>query len=134
MARKRPRKRQVRSRVQRDVRTIATRAPRVLHPARLKPLSLAIDVEDRRTFHPARASRPALSFSGVQHRLVAPVGVTRREAARVPRRVVFYQPDRVIVCARRRSRREVLFALGRTGKGAKSRRSRNMFSDVSCRR
>lgn len=39
----------------------------------------------------------------------------------------------VAVCVRRKERREVLFALSRTGRGARSRKVRNEWSDVQCR-
>lgn len=43
-------------------------------------------------------------------------------------------PERVGVCLRRRARREVLFALQRTGAGSnKKRRGRNSLSNISCR-
>lgn len=41
-------------------------------------------------------------------------------------------PQRVALCVRRKERRETLFALGRTGSGARSRKHRNIFSDVRC--
>lgn len=50
-------------------------------------------------------------------------------------RQAFKFPDRVLVCVRRKQRRETLFALGRTGKGSKNpNRRRSEYSDVSCRR
>lgn len=38
-----------------------------------------------------------------------------------------------IICAKRKIRREVLFATGRSGKGAHSPKSRNLDSQISCR-
>lgn len=45
----------------------------------------------------------------------------------------FAVPKDVGVCVRRKSRREVLFALRKTGKGARSRRRRNEWSGVTCK-
>lgn len=46
--------------------------------------------------------------------------------------VRFASPDTVLVCARRHRRREVLFALRKTGKGARSKRRRNSYSNTRC--
>lgn len=50
------------------------------------------------------------------------------------RRVGFQHPWQVIICIRRQRRREVIFALGRGGKGGKRRRKvhRNFYSEVRC--
>lgn len=51
----------------------------------------------------------------------------------LPVGVMFESPLRVVTCARRKMRRQVLFAKRRTGKGAKARRhKRNQWSDVRC--
>lgn len=52
----------------------------------------------------------------------------------VSRRVGFQHPWQVIVCVRRKKRREVLFALGKGGRGGNARRvvRRNEFSEVRC--
>lgn len=48
-------------------------------------------------------------------------------------RLSFQQPRGVLVCVRRKARREVLFAKRNTGRGSKSRvRRRNSFSHVRC--
>lgn len=44
----------------------------------------------------------------------------------------FNVPRKVAICVRRKQRREVLFAFRKTGKGARSFRRRNQFSDVRC--
>lgn len=51
---------------------------------------------------------------------------TRREDWR------FVSPHRVWLCAKRKIRREVLMALNRHGKGAKSQKHRNEYSEVHC--
>lgn len=48
-------------------------------------------------------------------------------------RRVFSVPKRVEVCVRRKERREVLFAKRRTGRGSRTPKRRNEWSDVKCR-
>lgn len=51
----------------------------------------------------------------------------------VSARVGFHMPWQVIVCVRRRRRREVIFAKGRAGKGGSFRKpNRNFWSEVRC--
>lgn len=49
-------------------------------------------------------------------------------------KVSFQDPRRVVVCRRRKNRREILFKMGKVGKGKKvSRiRRRNIDSDIKC--
>lgn len=105
-------------------------------------------VEDRRLWHPDPV-RPALNTLGVRHRLM-------REALSKTYRSAYAQKfatpklytnqwrsisgpiaftDRnTLVCVRRRSRREVLFAKRKTGKGARRTfRHRNYFTSIKCR-
>lgn len=46
----------------------------------------------------------------------------------------FIRPHRVLVCVRRRRRREVLFAKRRTGQVGQKRPVRNYLSNISCKR
>ncbi|UOF79228.1 hypothetical protein [Microviridae sp.] len=95
----------------------------------IRPANLLQAIEDRREFHPERAARPARSFSRSVHTLAAPAG----RPGRVPVGVTFENPTKVLVCVRRKSRREVLFAMGRTGRGsARGRRRRSEYSDIQC--
>lgn len=51
----------------------------------------------------------------------------------VPKRVGFHMPWQVVICVRRKRRKEVLFAKRKTGAGARARvRRRNEYSDVRC--
>lgn len=52
----------------------------------------------------------------------------------ISRRVGFQHPWQVMICIRRRRRREVIFALGRAGAGGRSERRvrRNEWSEVRC--
>lgn len=85
------------------------------------------EIDDRRTFNPERAYRPALSFSGGQ----AP---TNRIPASDKRwsTIGFNDPDFAVICARRKSRREVIFAKRRHRRGRGGSRRRNWYSEVKC--
>lgn len=107
-------------------------------------------IEDLRTFNPGGPYRSAHSFRP------SPVNVTRlsnvairpsRNIQRTVRsgqrlqtktptlgrdRLAFEVPKSVLVCARRKMRKEVLFAKRKTGKGARSRKHRNIWSIVKC--
>lgn len=92
--------------------------------------------EDRRLFHPLQVFRPALTF-------------TRRASARVvlsrpqgrpfssfssPDVLRFAVPRDVVMCVRRQDRREVLFAKRLMRSGGGSKKHRNYWSAISCRR
>lgn len=58
-----------------------------------------------------------------------------RERGLMASRLAFDDPRRVIVCERRKRRREVLFSLGRTGKGKGKRRHKwTEDSHIVCKR
>jgi len=120
------------------------RAPRRLVYTDLRP------IEDRRVFNPAYEARPARQFTSSRHRLVVrEAAVMRRRSSlireaksqmgltafdSVPRLIGFEAPLRTLVCLRRRIRKEVLHALGRTGKGGSPRKDprRSEYSGVVC--
>lgn len=103
-------------------------------PAIRSPL---IEVEDRRNWHPQ-----------VTNLMDAPVRSSRR--ARVPlqlakplkrwgkphrfnfSRLQFSSPKQVLVCVRRKVRKEVLHALKKSGRGGNRRRRYNSLSQVRC--
>lgn len=103
----------------------------------LRPTILS-ELEDRRQFHPLHDVRPARGFTKNDSLLyVRPVGDRvsgRKDKKWRPETFQFAVPKRVAICIRRKQRREVLFALKRSGKGSKARRRRrNYYSDVSCK-
>lgn len=83
------------------------------------------EVEDRRRFD-ADPSKPARTASGQRARF--------RALYNAPLQTIGFQdPRRVLICVRRKARREVLFAKRQTGRGAKARRHRrNQYSNVRC--
>ena len=97
--------------------------------------------EDRREFHPEGRNRPARSFTRHVHRLraVTPSKGTRRSRSvvhdvwrGVPHRIGFVRPERVLVCVRRKMRREVIHALKKNGKGGGKKPRLNWRSKIKC--
>jgi len=118
----------------------------------VEPSNLLTEVEDRRSYHPLHEDRPAKAFRRAQHVLVDRVDakrVGRRQAASslfyekfakrigrvrprmVTSRVAFDDSKNVLICVRRKRRREVLHALKRAGRGNRSPRW-NEWSKVRC--
>lgn len=106
--------------------------------------------EDRRTWHPEGAQRPARSFNQSRHRLkdllrrsrYKPTQYTRRASPLKnqnylpPTTIAFQAPQKVLVCVRRKIRKEILHAFKKTGKsGRKQKKPRfGFYSRISCRR
>lgn len=99
--------------------------------------------EDRRTWTPHKP-RPARTVTGNRSSFKRALGIARvalDPGRRVARAIntpaqgliqSFNVPGRVMVCVRRKIRREVLHALGRAGKGGGKKRRRNEWSNVKC--
>lgn len=101
-------------------------------PRPLRFLPPVLQIEDRRSFHFSPV-RPAAALRRPAARLVARQPYRQWQPAQTRAVVAFQEPRLVSICERRRRRRETLFALKRTKKGAGSPRRRNAFSDISCR-
>lgn len=102
---------------------------------RLPPLDLRL-YEDRRTYHPSAFPPVGVIDNRAARRLVERLPVRPVSPYRDPfpsLRLGFAVPQRVALCVRRKTRREVIFAKGlrRAGSGARTRR-RNEHSDVRC--
>lgn len=83
-------------------------------------------VEDFRRFSPSRVN-PALTLSGTRAKT--------RIQSRVPlslARMQFAAPKSVLVCVRRHTRKEVLFARKVAGRSGIRKRTNSRFSEVSC--
>jgi len=106
-----------------------TATPRVL-PTKLINIKQVYEnaepLQDRRRFDPTYLTRP-LTRSSTLARLD---NRRLRELSQYPFRILV--PDKVRVCIRRKTRREVLHALKRTGKGAGSRRRYSSQSYYHC--
>lgn len=93
-------------------------------------------IEDRRTFHPFGETRPARSFLRSHPKLIARTptpSMLIRSPDLVTPGVAFQAPRDVLVCVRRKRRKEVLHALNHTGKSGQKRPRRNFWSEVSCK-
>lgn len=102
-----------------DLRRWAPTGREPVREATGRPARIVHKVASRRTVERPRGS----GFSSV-----------RRMSARkfLPEVPSFAAPGRVMICLKRKIRREVLFAFKRTGKGARSKKRRNEWSDVRC--
>lgn len=124
----------------RSKRSQATRYPNpianppILYPrlSLMRPLMPLTQVEDRRTYHPLGPARPARSLSGSPHRLIVPKARTyARISSRVPHMIGFANPSKILICVRRKIRREVILAKGKGG--GRHRRPRfSHYSSIKC--
>lgn len=115
------------------VRTI----PRIV---RVPSAPRLILIEDRRLWTPEASYVP--SVRGLQRRTSlktvsgVPTYRLRHKSsprASVPHGVAFADPTRVMLCVRRKQRKEVLHAFRKTGKGKHHRNpKRNFWSSISC--
>lgn len=102
--------------------------------------------EDRRTFHPEGDLRPAGVLRGPRSRFVVknvlkrlvnrdirgPYGIKLAHVNVVPWNVGFERPKDVLICVRRKIRREVLHALHIAGRSGLGSPHYNEFSKVRC--
>jgi len=95
----------------------------------IPPTSLFHEVEDGRRWSPYGVDRSSVSFSGAEAERRKVVGPARGNPAHA---IGFNNPETVVRCARRKARREVIFAKRHRHKGAGSRRRRNFWSNVQC--
>jgi len=104
--------------------------------SRLPSVTLSM-YEDRRQFTPDPYTRVAFALPRKAAQLVVKQPTQKPAKAMypgvLPSGVSFRVPDRVAICVRRGRRKEVLFALNKTGKGARSPKKHNAFSKVSCK-
>ena len=121
---------------QRDVSTIASSS------AVYRNVSRPVLLSDRREFHPLGDVAPVYSPRKSQRKIVEKKVVTqpnRNKVGRARKQKAYYKisfgvPRKVELCVRRKQRREVMFAMRRTGKGSRAvRRRRNYWSGVSCK-
>lgn len=102
--------------------------------SRLSPLLSLYD--DRRRFHPAPvAMRPAFSFQKAASRIVPgrnPVRVAKAYSYKVPATLAWADPSKVMVCVRRKIRREVLSALGVAGATGLRKGKHGPLSGIAC--
>lgn len=95
---------------------------------RLSALPSLSPLYDRRLYHPLREYAPAATLGYLKSRTIVDTPSGKR-----PSVIKFAVPPKVAVCVRRNVRREVILALGRGGRGARTPKRRNVYSSVSCK-
>lgn len=88
------------------------------------------EIEDRRQYHPDDDWRSPRDVRGNSDHVLVVTGHDRKRV--VSPFVGFEVPQQVMVCVRRKQRREVLHALNKTGRGGQRRPRRGPYSDVRC--
>lgn len=143
MARRR-RRREPERRDTLDIANLRLPAPTRPLILRLADEPLLTEFEDRRRWHPepevlrpavtVPMSRAGLVVAPTPHRQARPRQAKRYQVKFPSPRIAFKTPDAVVICVRRKRRREVLHALGKAGRRGQRKPRRNEWSDISCRR
>lgn len=117
---------------------ITTATPRVLHT-----INLLQQLEHNNAYH--RTTRHAVKNTNARRYHPNPIRPIQKIDGNLAgfnhhRLSTLYQspwkllePNKVGICVRRRTRRQVLHALKRTGKGSRARRHYTAYSEVHCR-
>lgn len=89
-------------------------------------------VEDRRTYHPLHQNRPARQVTGhpVKPHVARQAKPGKKMQLHLPVQVHFAAPKKTLICVRRSTRKEVLFAKGKTH--SKKTRRRTTHSNIHC--
>lgn len=92
------------------------------------------EIEDRRRFHPEGVVRAArrVDSGRARFRIVGSTDFAAPEARSVPFGIGFREPKRVLVCIRRKIRREVLHAFRVAGRRGLNGPRYSEFSKVRC--
>lgn len=103
------------------------------------------EIEDRRRWNPEGEEAPAKSFDQPRHRLRAVLpsrqsrpassysfGYGGYSSASAPVGIGFVRPSRVLVCVRRKIRREVIHANGYSGLNGFRKYRRSSYSGITC--
>lgn len=130
----------------------------LLRPLTPKPvLNLPkLSLPDARLHHPENLNRPLLKIDGRRGVALKPKNFTIRAVAAarpksaavaavkskivkhkmpvagVPARLQFSAPKKVVLCVKRKMRREVIFAKNKAGGGPRKKPRRTMYSSFSC--
>lgn len=91
-------------------------------------------IEDRRLYHPLGQYRALREVNNARPTLVPPKPSKRRRARSTLHQLRFKSPLRLILCIRRKQRREVLHAKRKTARrGRQGPHRRNQHSEISCK-
>ena len=91
-------------------------------------------VEDRRRYSPLPVAAPKTK-KGTAAVVISSTVPVKTKGKRTTHRLQesFIVPEKVLTCARRKRRTEVLHALKKTGKGGQRKPRRNSTSHISCK-
>lgn len=89
-------------------------------------------IQDDRSWHPKPQIKPAGALKRSATRLVVPKPTKASPRSALPHQVAFSAPKHVLVCIRRRMRKQVLFAKRLNRKGSGSRKHRTAWSEIKC--
>lgn len=97
---------------------------------RLSPLPSLISYEDRRTWHPDGPLRSVFAFRRSARRILDRANPMWHARSALH----FADPTRVVLCLRRKVRKEVMHALRKTGKRGRGQKppKRNFYSAIGC--
>lgn len=92
-------------------------------------------IEDRRTYHPRTSNRDYKTLAGRTAKFIDRVSEGSEKWGRAVGQIYFHSPLRVMVCKKRRKRRQSLFALRKAGKGIPGPKFRKLseISKVRCK-
>lgn len=103
-------------------------------PINLSPPKINLKpIEDRRRWHPDGKQVAPQATQRLHRALKIASPAPTAPKYKLPSRVAFSAPKHVVVCVRRKTRKEVLFAKKLTKRGSGSRKHRNPWSEISCR-
>lgn len=126
-----------------DLSSLIAPLPRPAPAITLSPSNYTnlLEVQDNRAYYP-EDFRPALDIAGRPHTLQSPspkktkLNKDRFASLRAfpSSRVQFTNSQNVLLCVRRKRRKEVLHALKKTGRGKRKQRRprRSRYSSISC--
>lgn len=90
-------------------------------------------IEDRRTHHPLQFFRPAKTYGGSDAGPAVPKQTKNSNKAFLARGLKFPGSGSVMVCVRRKQRKEILHAMKKVGRGrGRGRKRRNWYSNIGC--
>lgn len=113
-------------------------ANRMLPRLSVSPLLDLRLLEDRRLYHPLQSFAPPIATVRKAVRVVDRARKSARSKNKIlfnhPGTLTFSDPDKVVICVRRKRRKEVLFAKKKAGKTGQRKPRRNYWSSISCKR
>lgn len=85
-------------------------------------------IEDRRRYHPLKEYAPPQAT----RRYAAGLVLRGAHALQTKAPIGFRAPNQVMICVRRKQRKEIMHAKRHAGKGGMRKPKRNIWSDIKC--